>query len=105
MTASSPDWPSRFCSRMLSAKSQGWPPRKMVSAVAMTRRRRRGILVDDGGCKRWTSSRLGNQVIIRMADNLDLGEFSDRQFPADINASVNVRRVSFAACYKINAFH
>jgi hypothetical protein len=36
---------------MLSAKSHGWPPRKIVSAVAVTRRRRRGTFVDFWDCK------------------------------------------------------
>ena len=54
-------------------------------------------MVDGGGCKGWTSGRFGDQIVIGVADDFDLGEFSDRQFPADINASVNVRRIGLAA--------
>src|SRR5688572_8377881 len=39
MTASSPESPFLFSSRMLSAKTQGCPPRMMVSAAAVTRQR------------------------------------------------------------------
>src|SRR5687768_10750807 len=42
MTASSPAPPARFCSLMLSAKIQGWPPRTIDSAVG--RRRSRSVL-------------------------------------------------------------
>jgi len=45
MTASSPVCPARFCSRMLSANSHGWPERKTDSAVADTRKRSRGTPV------------------------------------------------------------
>src|ERR1017187_4082507 len=51
MMASSPACPSRFCARMLSANSHGWPERKMDSAVEVTRRRRRGALVEGDECK------------------------------------------------------
>jgi len=40
-----------------------------------------------------------------VADDFDLGEFSHRQFPAHINAAVNVRRIRFAARHEVNAFH
>src|SRR5437879_1316492 len=43
MTASSPGSPARFCSRMLSAKSHGCPERTMLSAAAVTRRRKLGV--------------------------------------------------------------
>src|SRR3954466_2297936 len=42
MTASSPGAPSRFCSLMLSANTQGWPLRTIDSAVG--RRRSRSVL-------------------------------------------------------------
>src|SRR2546427_130640 len=50
MTASSPSCPVRFCSRTLSAKTQGWPARILGSAAALTRRRRSddGLLIGRG---------------------------------------------------------
>jgi len=50
-------------------------------------------------------NRLGNQIIIGVADDFDLGEFSHRQFPTHINASVNVRRIRLAARDEVNALH
>src|SRR5688572_11647726 len=45
MTASSPALPSRVCSLMESAKTQGWPLRTIVSAVG--RRRSRSVLAPE----------------------------------------------------------
>ena len=45
-------------------------------------------------------NRLGNQVVVRVADDFDLGEFANGQFAADVNAAVNVRRVGFAAAHQ-----
>ena len=49
------------------------------------------------------SNRLGNQIVVRVPDNFDLGKFARRQhrfarakFSAHINAPVNVRRVRLA---------
>ena len=50
-------------------------------------------------------NRFGNQIVIRVADDFDLGEFSHRQFPTHINASVNVRRIRLAARDEVNALH
>src|SRR5439155_14702494 len=49
-------------------------------------------------CRRATpSSRLGDQVVIRVADDFNKGKFTRRLLPAHINAAINVRRVRFAA--------
>ena len=44
---------------------------------------------------------LGNQIVVRVADDFDSGEFADRQLAAHVNASVNVRRIGFAAANKV----
>jgi hypothetical protein len=46
------------------------------------------------------SGRLGNQIVIRMADDFDAGKFANRQFATNINPSVNVRRIGFTASNK-----
>ena len=43
------------------------------------------------------SIRLGNQIVVRVADNFDLGKFANHQFATHVNPSVNVRRVGLAA--------
>src|ERR1035437_3739971 len=43
MMARSPVWPVRFCSRILSEKSQGWPERRIDSAFCETRSLRIGF--------------------------------------------------------------
>ena len=51
------------------------------------------------------SNRLGNQIIIRVADNFDPGKFANWHpalRDADVNPAVNVRRVGLAAsCEKV----
>ena len=43
------------------------------------------------------SGRLGNQIVVRVADDFDAGKFANRQSAAHINPSVNVRGVGFTA--------
>src|SRR5215207_9430679 len=45
--------------------------------------------------------RLANQVVIRMAHDSHTGKFTKRQPSANINAPINVRRISFAAANQI----
>jgi hypothetical protein len=47
----------------------------------------------------------GDQIIIRVADDFDFGKFANRQLSANINPSVNVRRIRLAAAHKVMAFH
>ncbi len=42
-------------------------------------------------------NRLGNQIVIRVADDFDPGKFANRQSAAQVNPPVNVRRVGFTA--------
>ena len=41
--------------------------------------------------------KFGKEVVIRVANDLNSGKFSNRQIPSDINAAVNVRCVRLAA--------
>ena len=53
-------------------------------------------------------NRFGNQIVIRVADDPDLGELADGQRTlrgADVNAAVNVRRIRLAARDEVNALH
>jgi hypothetical protein len=45
-------------------------------------------------------NRLGDQIVIRVADDFDFGEFANGQLAPHINPTVNVRRVRFAASDK-----
>jgi len=47
------------------------------------------------------SNRLGNQIVIRVADDFDFGKFSNRQFAANVNASVNVRGIGFTSSNQV----
>ena len=52
------------------------------------------------------SNRLRNQIIVRVADDLDLGEFADSQLATvNINPAVNIRRIRLAATDEVFAPH
>ena len=40
---------------------------------------------------------LGNQIIIRVADDFDAGKFANWHLATNVNPAVNVRRVGFAS--------
>jgi hypothetical protein len=45
--------------------------------------------------------RLGNQIVIRVADYPHFGKLSNRQFAPHINPSINVRRIRLAASNEV----
>ena len=47
--------------------------------------------------------RFGNQIIVRVADDFDPGEFANRQFAAHVNPAVNVRSVGFSSSDEVIA--
>jgi len=40
---------------------------------------------------------LGNQIVIRVADDFDAGKFTNWQQAADVNPTINVRGVGLAS--------
>ena len=46
-------------------------------------------------------SLFSNQIVVRVTDDFDPGEFAHRQFATHVNPSVNVRRVGFSSSNEI----
>jgi len=51
--------------------------------------------------RRRPSDGFRDQIVIGVADDLHLGKVAKRQFATNVNASINVRRISFAAGHQI----
>ncbi len=72
----------------------------LLRLVEVVERLRGGFDVENEGCHATVvkqSNRLGNQIVIGVTDDFNRGKIANRQFSRNINATVNVRRVGFAA--------
>src|SRR6185503_14658514 len=80
MTASSPIFPSRFCSTMLSEKIHGWPRRMVFSAAGFRRQRNRAFTMGRASCHgRKTFAQRGPRFLRRVIDDARLRSIARRE--------------------------